>query len=339
VTARTRDQLSLVGAETVSGVGVETKDDPEARALAAELPPHIRFGTSSWTFAGWSNILWKGTPTHAELVETGLRAYARHPLLATVGIDRSYYGPLTREDLTGYASQLPPGFLAVSKVWEEITTYVFPNHPRFGARAGQRNPRFLDPTTTLEEVIGPYLDAFADHAGPFVFELPPMPRDAMPEEEDLARRIERLMRALPRRFSYAFELRNRELLTARYLDVLRANGAGHVLNYWSAMPTLRAQLDLPGVLTAPFVVARLLLPPGTRYQDRKADLAPFDRIAAKDPTMRADIVRLARACALADKALFVLVNNKAEGCAPLTIRALAEAIVLAQRGATPHTNA
>ena len=330
MTARPRDQLSLFSAEVVSGVGVEVADDPSARELAANMPAHVRFGTSSWTFAGWKDLLWRGAPTQAELVATGLRAYARHPLLRTVGIDRSYYGPLTRDDLAGYAAQLPPGFLAVSKVWEELTTYVFPSHPRFGARAGEKNPRFLDPAATLDEVIGPYLDAFAEHAGPFVFELAPMPRERLPEPHELARRIERLMRALPTRFSYAFELRNRELLTPRYLDVLRGAGAGHVLNFWSAMPSIGEQLDLPGVVTAPFVVARLLLPPGTRYADRKAALAPFDRIASPEIALRADIVRLARACARANKALFVVVNNKAEGCAPLTIRALAEAIVAAE---------
>ena len=331
MTARTRDQLSLFGAEAVSSVQVA--DDPDARALAERLPAHVFFGTSSWTFPGWRNIVWKGAPTQPQLVAGGLRAYAQHPLFRTVGIDRSYYGPLTREDLAGYASQLPPGFLAVSKVWDEITTYVFPSHPRYGARAGQKNPLFLDPAATLDEVVGPYLDAFASHAGPFVFELPPMARECIPDADELARCIERLMRALPTRFTYAFELRNRELLSPRYLDVLRATGAGHVLNFWSGMPSIGAQLDLPGVLTAPFVVARLMLPPGTRYEDKKAELAPFDRIVAPQHALRSDVVRLARACAAAGKTLFVLVNNKAEGCAPLTIRALAEAIVDARRSA------
>ncbi len=324
-----RAQLALFAIEpaaTKTRAPVDILVDVATRTIAERVPPHVRMGTSSWTFAGWRNVVWAGAPTQPDLIATGLAAYARHPLFRTVGIDRSYYGPLTAADLRGYAAQLPPGFSCVSKVWEEITTYAFADHPRHGARAGTHNPSFLDPSRMRTEVLAAYEEAFVDHAGPFVFELPPIPRGHLPTDGELARSIERLLSALPSRFSYAFELRNRELLTPRYLDVLRAHGAAHVPNFWTGMPPIGEQLDIPGVLTAPFVVARVMLPPFTRYEERKADFAPFDRIAAPQHALRADIVRLARACAAAGKTLFVIVNNKAEGCAPLTIRALAQAL-------------
>jgi len=328
--SREREQLSLFGAsppapKTHRGPAVEPIVDDATKALAARVPAHVYMGTSSFTFPGWRGIVWAGAPTQADLVATGLAAYARHPLFRTVGIDRSYYGPLTPNDLAGYAAQLPPRYPCVCKVWEEITTFAFPDHPRLGERAGMKNPHFLDPVRTRDEVLAAY-ESFDDHAGPFVFEIPPIPRPQLPRPDDLARAIERLLAALPERWSYAFELRNRELLTPRYRDVLRAHGAAHVLNYWTAMPTIGEQLDLPGVLTAPFVVARLMLPPGARYEERRAAIAPFDRIVAPERGMRDDVVRLARACAAAHKTLFILVNNKAEGSAPLTIRALAEAL-------------
>ncbi len=97
------------------------------------------------------------------------------------------------------------------------------------------------------------------------------------------------------------------------------------------MPTIGEQLRLPGVLTAPFVVARLMLPPGRQYDARKRELAPFDRIVDPQPELRAEIAELSEACELAGKTLLVIVNNKAEGSSPLTVRALAERIV-ARRG-------
>ncbi len=307
---------------------VKAEVEPRARRIAAALPPWVRLGTSTWTFSGWAGIVYAGKPSAAALVKSGLRAYASHPLLRTVGIDRSYYGPLTRDDLRGYAAQLPPGFLTVSKIWEELTTFAFPAHPRFGARAGQRNPRFLDPAIARDEVLQPYADAFADHAGPFVFELAPSPQ--RPDPEPFARAIDRLLGALTAsfpRFRFAFELRTRELLTPRYLAALRAHGAAHVLSFWSQMPSIREQMALPGVLDAPFVVSRLMLPPGARYEEQRAEFAPFDRIVRAQPGMRADVVDLARECAaLGPKEMFVLINNKAEGSAPLTAFALAEAI-------------
>src|SRR5262249_5031039 len=150
----------------------------------------VRFGTSSWSFPGWANIVWKGRPSEADLARSGLEAYAQHPLLRAVSLDRSYYGPLTDEDLTGYEAQLAvarekapelPRFRVLSKVWDEITTAVFPRHPRYGARAGMKNPHFLDVERFQADVLATYARSSSAHAAPFVFELTPMPQGAIDE--------------------------------------------------------------------------------------------------------------------------------------------------------------
>ncbi|MBX3223745.1 MAG: DUF72 domain-containing protein [Labilithrix sp.] len=330
-------QLSLFGgddggaAKPRSGL-VEAHVTEEDRALAARLPPFVRFGTSSWSFPGWAGIVWRGKPSEADLVCGGLEAYAQQPLLRAVSLDRSYYGPVRDADLAGYEAQLGaarakapqlPRFRVLSKVWDEITTAVFPRHPRYGARAGMTNPHFLDLERFESEVLAPYRRSFAADSGPFVFELTPMPRGAL-EERALVARVDDFVSRLPSQHRYAFELRNAELFGARWLDMLRANGAAHVFTYWTAMPSLRAQLRARAV-TAPFVVVRLMMPPYTRYATRKADLAPFDALREPQPEMREDVVDILVAAAEAgcDEG-FVLVNNKAEGSAPLTVRALAE---------------
>ena len=327
-----RRQLDLFGEAPPPPLAPHVTDAD--RTLATALPSFVRLGTSTWTFPGWGGILYEGSPSQDALVRGGLGAYARHPLFRTVGIDRSYYGPLQDKDLEGYAAQLQgTELLAVSKVWEEITMIAFPAHPRFGDRAGTRNPSFLDPSRTQDEVLAPYAHNFAEYTGPFVFEIPPAPQGMLPDERAFSSAIERLLTALPAQFRYAFELRNRELLTARYLDTLRAHGAIHCFNMWTAMPTVGRQLELPGVITSDVVVCRLMLPPATRYEAMKKAYEPFNRIVREQPDMRSDVVRLALACEeLSVKALFVLVNNKAEGSAPLTVKALAEAIVRAREG-------
>ncbi len=289
------------------------------RALIERVPPHVRFGTSSWTFPGWGGLVYPGAPSEATLRARGLELYAHHPLFRTVGIDSTYYRPATLETLERYASQLPPDFRCVSKVWSEITAAV---HPETRAQ----NPRFLDAALFAREVLPAYTGAFRDHAGPFVFELAPLRGRELPKPADFARRLDAFLGALPSGFDYAVELRNRELFTHAYLDVIGARGVGHVLNFWERMPDIGEQLDVPGVLTAPVVVARLLIPPGERYAARKRDLAPFDRIVDPQPKMRDDVARLAEACALLGKVLLVIVNNKAEGSSPLTVRALAERV-------------
>src|SRR5688500_12614298 len=87
-------------------------DDPpglaEARSLAARLPEHVRLGTSSWTFPGWVGIVYPEKTGERELLDRGLELYTRYPLFRTVGIDRSYYRPLTVAELEQYRAQLPP---------------------------------------------------------------------------------------------------------------------------------------------------------------------------------------------------------------------------------------
>lgn len=321
-------QLGLFGPTSAGAGAVSCVITDQDREIAARLPAFVRFGTSSWTFPGWP--LWAGSPTADALAKEGLRAYAAHPLLRTVGIDRSYYGPLRDEDLEGYAGQLAgaPAFRAVSKVWEELTTAVFPRHPRYGARAGTPNPHFLDPERFLSEVVAPYRRSFGAHAGPFVFELTPMPRGAM-DAATLAARVDALLarvRCEDEDLRLAFELRNEELFGARWLDALRAHAAAHVFTYWTAMPSIRAQLAPRGVAAgAPFVVARLMLPRYARYAEKKAEYAPFDRLVSVQPEMRDDVLALLRASADAGASdAYVIVNNKAEGSAFLTIRALAD---------------
>ena len=110
-------QLDLFGHEH-SGRSA-TAPDPAAEALAAvhreaadlarRIPARVRFGTSSWSFPGWKGLVYSSGANETSLAREGLRESAQHPLLRTVGIDRSYYAPIPDEDLRRYASQLPAG--------------------------------------------------------------------------------------------------------------------------------------------------------------------------------------------------------------------------------------
>lgn len=290
----------------------------EERALARRLPSHVRFGTSSWSFPGWHGLVYAEAANEKRLAERGLREYAEHPLFSTVGIDSSYYRPLSPALVSRYNSQLPQGFRCVMKAYGELTSWVRRD-------SGELNPHFLDSELFEREVLPP-LEAFQAHLGPIVFELPPIPSRLRPKPPEFLERLERFLVRLPRGFQYAVEIRNRELFTHRYLESLESHGVAHVLNFWERMPDLGEQLAVDGVLTADFVVTRLLIPPGQRYLARKQALAPFDKIVRVEHKMRDDVAELVTRTAAFGKVLFVIVNNKAEGSSPLTIRALAERV-------------
>lgn len=299
----------------------------ELAPLAARVPKNIKLGTSSWTFRGWQGLLYHQSYSLTSFTRDSLGEYARHPLLRTAGIDSTYYSPPKLELLTRYARQLPPGYLTVSKVWERITLRAFPPHRRYGDLAGHKNPLYLHYATFEDLVLNPYRQVFRDHTGPFVFEFAPMAPSDQPTSDDFVDDLDRFLGQLPKEFRYAVEIRNRELLTPEYLEVLRRHEVGHVLNQWSWMPSVGQQAEIDGILTAQHVVVRLLMRPGTRYEERLEEMAPFDRIVDPDPTMRRDVARLALRASGEGREVYVIVNNKAEGSAPLTVRALAEAII------------
>ncbi|MFO0597775.1 MAG: DUF72 domain-containing protein [Myxococcaceae bacterium] len=298
-------------------------DTTADRALAAQRPPGLFLGTSSWTFPGWAGIVYRGRPKLEELVDHGLEEYARHPLFNTVGIDRSFYAPLSVDEWRGYARQLPPGFRCLVKVWNAVT------------RPG---PQFLDPAFFSDSVLTPLDTAFREHVGPLLFQFTPLGRGELPRPNDFAFKLDRFFSKLPKAFQYAVELRNSELLTPSYFQALARNQVAHVFNHWERMPAVHEQLALQGSLTAPHVVCRLLIPQGVGYEEAREAFAPFDRLQAPDETMRASVVSLWNACRAAGRSLTIIVNNKAEGSSPLTVRALLERLVTsAPSGAPSHS--
>lgn len=94
----------------------------ELKRLADALGPRFRAGTSSWSFPGWRGIVWNGKHDDSTLSKQGLTAYASHPLLRAVGVDRAYYGPIDRKTWATWADQVPDDFRFVVKCWDRLST-------------------------------------------------------------------------------------------------------------------------------------------------------------------------------------------------------------------------
>ena len=290
--------------------------------LAAALPETALFGTSSWTYPGWTGLVYDQEYPKTGATARMLEEYARYPLFRTVGIDSTFYAPATARTLESYARALPPGFRCVSKVWDRITVHTLPK-ARYKTLGGEANPDFLNAELFKAEVLAPFLEHFADHLGPFVFEFQTIARAARLTGQAFADLLDRFFSQLPREAPYAVELRNQEFLVPAYFAVLREHNVAHVFNSWTRMPPIGEQLDIPGALSAPFTVARVLLRPGRTYSEAVDAFAPYDRIHDRNPELRADVARLIRMAAELRIPAYVLVNNRAEGSAPHTIAAIA----------------
>ena len=294
--------------------------------MALSISPLIRFGTSTWTYEGWQGQVYtrhyaKSTFARECLGEYCQYQYQNEPLFRTVGNDSTFYRPPTANQLRRYLNQIPEDFEMCFKVWEEITIPSYAKQPRYGPRAGQPNPRFLDAKLFNELVLTPYRDAkFEPHTGPLLFEFQ---RHGLSTDEFCAR-LDGFFSQLPQDFRYAVEVRNAGLLGPEYHKILETHRVAHVYNHWSSMPPLAEQHQRMGSFTAPFTVLRLLTPLTMTYEAAKKRAEPYTKIVGELPEMRRETVNLVNQAIEEKRQAYVLVNNRTEGNAPLTVQALVE---------------
>lgn len=301
--------------------GVVTDED---RALAAALPNWLRLGTSSWSFQGWTGIVYDRMASPKLLSKQGLRAYSQNPLFRTVGVDRAHYQPLTVGQWADHAEQVPEDFRFLVKAHEWCTLTRFPSHARYGARAEQDNGFFLDPHYARDEVVGPTLDGLGDKLGVLLFQFAAQDLRGVGGVEGFCDRLYAFLAALPKGPTYAVEVRNERILGPRFGDALAAGGAMPCLARVGDLPSLREQARRTPFGIAPVGVLRWMLKPGHTYESASRAYAPFSELRDEDPATRE---LLAQLVAELPRPTFVIMNNKAEGSSPESIRAFARRFV------------
>jgi uncharacterized protein YecE (DUF72 family) len=302
----------------------------------AGLPARVYLGTSSWTFPGWAGRVYnpraaKSPALEKRLAAWGLGAYARYPLFQTVGVDRTFYGPVSIEQWQTYTAQVPETFRFLVKAPELGVTARLPRHPRYGVLSGEASPYFLDAAWLHETWLGPTLEGLGDKAGPLLLQFPPQGLAALGGVGGFAAALDRLFSAWPKGPRYAVELRTPALLDAPVFDVLSAHRVALCPTVHPTMPPVREQVARARAAgttdRAPFAVARWMLGGDLAYDDAKEKYAPFDRLADPDDTARDQLAEYALSQVAAFKPVWIIANNKAEGCSPASIERVARAIV------------
>ncbi len=310
----------------------EVRPAPDSPLLQAPaLPGDIRLGTSSWFFPGWRGLVYDGTHPQIALSRKGLAAYGQIPLLRTVSLDRTFYAPISTADYVRYANQVPDRFSFVVKAPALVCDALIRDEEGRGKVA---NPHFLDAGIAAREFIVPCLEGLEAKAGPLVFQISPLPRAVVEEAAILVERLAAFFSALPdslggRRPLYALELRNAELLTPRLMRMLAATGVRYCVGLHDRMPEVERQETALRVLDgegAGDLVVRWNLHRGFLYKAAKQRYEPFDKLVDEDIETRRVLARMAARAFRAGRNIWITVNNKAEGSAPLSLVKLAEEI-------------
>lgn len=324
------------------------RPEPTLVRLGERLPKGVRLGTSSWNFPGWRGIVYAPSSGTRRMASEGLAAYAEHPLFRTVGIDRNFYRPLSAAEFARFGAQVPDDFSFLIKA-PRLVTDPFLRHE--GGRIAGVNPNFLDVRLTRDRFLNLVESGLGDKAGPLVFEISPWPRGALrkaglvPEVvENIGRFFEALAETAVRPQVMAAEFRNPELLTPRMMRTLRRVGVRPVLGLHPSMPDVRRQIsalrwyeteagreETVGLsddwrFSGPLIV-RWSLAQNQFFEQARREWSPFDKIVSPDPATRTLLAALIVRAARSGQPVWAVANNKAEGCAPLTMRAMAESIV------------
>src|SRR5262245_56718124 len=226
------------------GLVAPAPTDEALARLGRRLPAGVFLGTSSWSFPGWERIVYGGRYSETQLARSGLAAYAAHPVLRTVGIDRGFYQPLAARAYATYAEQVPESFRFLVEAPALLTSATL---RAAGAATATPNEQFLDAVAARELFIEPAVQGLGAKCGPLVFQFSPLPRLLLrAAAHELIERIGAFLSALPRVVAeqtpiYAVEVRDPELLTPRFVRMLHTSGVRLCIGVHARMPEASRQ--------------------------------------------------------------------------------------------------
>lgn len=300
---------------------------PLGEKLAALASQNILIGTSSWKYEGWigqiytrERYLSRGRFSQKRFQAECLAEYAASfPIVCG---DFSFYQFPSESYWQRLFSSATASLKYALKAPEDITVKMFPTHPRYGGRAGEGNPSFLDALLFRNAFLDPLLP-YRDRIAVLIFEFGTFSKQTYANAGEFIADLEPFLLALPADFRYAIEIRNQEFLTVEYFAALRRNRVAHVFNAWTRMPEISQQMALPEVFTADFTVVRALLRRGRPYEEAVAKFSPYQQVLDPNPEVRQavrDVISRARE---RREPSYIFVNNRLEGNAPQTIEAIA----------------
>jgi uncharacterized protein YecE (DUF72 family) len=195
----------------------------------------IRMGTSAFTAAGWKGSFYPRGIKPAEYLSFYATRYN------TVELDNTFYRTPSLSTVKGWYSKTPLGFVFAAKIPQVVT------HERVLVDCDEDFVHFLRT-----------MDALGEKLGPLLFQFGYFNRSKFKSGSEFLSRLQPFLKKLPQGYKFAIEIRNRDWLDARFVDVLRERGVALALIDQSWMPhpwEMKGGLDL---ITADFTYVRWL---------------------------------------------------------------------------------
>lgn len=286
----------------------------------------IYIGTSSWKYEGWKGLVYRRPYTSETTFKNNcLTEYANH--FPVVGVDHTYYAVPSEQTMRTYFLSTPDPFRFVLKAPDSVTLQRFPNIPRYKLKSRQINELFLDSSYFLKTFL-PSISLLGPKLAGVIFEFSQFKRGSLESGSEFVKRLSFFLASirLECQFPIGIEIRNRGWLVPQYFEVLEKFNVSPVLNSWTFMPPITEQLHLVNSYTFPSVFVRLLLKPGRSYQQAVNLFYPYTKIHTEEIETRLAVARLINISIKKKSPCYILVNNRFEGCAPLTIKGILDSL-------------
>jgi len=195
--------------------------------------PGILLGTSAFTAAGWEGSFYPSGMKSQDF----LSYYATQ--FATVEVDSTFYGCPSARTVNNWAARTPEDFIFSVKIPQVVT----------------HEKALVDCDSEFEEFVKT-MDILGPKLGPMVFQFPSFDRWKFPKQESFLAVLIPFLNKLPADHKFVVEIRNKNWLDVRFVDVLREHNVALALTDTSFTPRpweLKQKFDL---VTADFAYVR-----------------------------------------------------------------------------------
>lgn len=311
------------------------------------LHPRLFLGTMSDRYAGWIGQIYSPEKYGGRIVrrskKLGNRVFSEEVLpvesvaeyflhFPVLEIDFTFYRPLLDRKgkptpnfhvLRQYRSHMGPEDRVFLKVPQAICS-------RLVRRGGAYVPNesYLDAALFTEGFFNPAGEIMGETLHGMIFEQAYQRRYSQSSPENAADEWNRFFENIPPDPRYHLEIRTGRLLAPPLFAVLEDHAVGLVLSHWTWLPSLREQWERSkgGIASGDSsVVIRLVTPRAKTYEDTYVAAHPFGALVGgmlQDRTVE-DTVEIVRGVVREGSQLYLFINNRAGGNAPLIAQRIA----------------
>jgi uncharacterized protein YecE (DUF72 family) len=325
-----------------------TVEDPKKRFLFKDIHPNLFIGTTSDRYAGWLGQIYSADKYDGRIsrrtTTVGGKTYTEEVLpvdsvieyydhFSVLEIDFTFYRPLVDSKgtptsnlhvLRNYHKHMTKNDWMILKVPQ----IIFAKKLRRG-KTFVENPDYLNPELFVKGFHEPATSLLENSLAGMIFEQEYQRKSEASTPMNLASELDEFFTRIPKDHRYHVEVRTGRLLAQPLFDVLAKHGVGLVLSHWTWLPSLQSQFEkAQGAKwnSDNSLLIRLLTPRGKNYAETYEAAFPFDSIVEGmlNPNTVQDVVTVVRAALKEGRWVYLLINNRAGGNAPLIAAEIVE---------------